>query len=344
MDPTPEHRLPFKRESSPAALEAARQSVASLKQAIAQRRSTLDSTATLIAWISDLHLHARRPYQKLSDMYCTEVDCSDQLEIALAEIRELGPDLLVFGGDLADSGCPHQAPADEYDELGKLLQAHLPAELPSLAICGNHDHGDKPLTAAWHEAFQRNAPADWPESVEEADYYFETSLGPWRIIGLDTRQSQRLSDSQRTWLAERLPPGDTRPTILLMHRPFVSVGNWVDDHRLHDRPTLAIIQQAPGVRLLLSGHTHRSAAWLYGGQTHVVFPASAYGIGAPIGWGATLLSAGDVAGTYTKELATASYCDNVNLQTLPATGEWHELEVVPFVTSPLFNPCKLPRC
>lgn len=333
---------PLRRPYTADQIAAARASVAPLRQAIADRRAALGSDATVLAWMSDLHIHARRAYPGMGPTYSTHADCSANLALALAEVDALAPDLLLFGGDLADSGCAHQAPADEYAELGAVLTAHLPAALPSLAILGNHDHSDRDLTADWHDAFRAIARPDWPAPVESADVYFVTQRSGWRFIGLDTRQNHALSERQRTWFADTLAADRVTPTVILQHRPHVTVGNWVDDHRLRDRPSLDLVRAAPNVRLLLSGHTHCPAAWTWAGQVHVVFPALAYGIGAAIGWGVVVLADGQVDSVFIKDLAGGAYYDQPRRSPQTSGGYWRPVPTPDFTLDMLFNPCTMP--
>ncbi len=333
------HRL----DVTEAMREAARRSVSGLRDAVGQARDRAGGDAFVLAWLGDLHLHARRPYPHLGAAYAEAVDTSANLELALCEVNALAPlvDLLVLGGDLADSGCGGEAPADEYAELGRLLDAHLPADLDSLPICGNHDHADAPLSPGWHAAFGAIARPGWPVSEDGDDYYFVARRGGWRIIGLDTRQGQPLSDRQRQWLAARFE--EEIPTVLLMHRPFLSVGNWVDEFRLHDRPSFDLVDSAECVRLVLSGHTHMTGAWTYRGKHHVVFPATAYGIPDPIGWGLVVFGGDRVAAVYTKDIAVPAYWDSPADVITSAPPAWRPLAFRAYEKDKLFNPCLMPR-
>src|SRR5205823_3909963 len=112
-------------------------SVKPLSAAVAVARQEAGPDALIVGWVGDLHLHAQRDYEHVDlDIYGTQVDASANLRLALAEISALhpSPDLLILGGDLADSGCGGEAPADEYDELAGILDAHLPAGLNTLPL------------------------------------------------------------------------------------------------------------------------------------------------------------------------------------------------------------------
>ena len=342
--PTPSLR-PHRMTVTAAMLDRARSSVTPFSDAIAAARTAAGDDAIVVAWLGDLHLNAPRPYAALSQSYCDWVDTSANLQLALAELGALEPkpDLVVFGGDLAESGCAHEAPADEYEEMGRILQAHYPAGLDSIAILGNHDHADKPLTAGWHKVFAENALPAWPLSVEQDDFYYATQRGGWRFIGLDSRQGQPLSARQRAWLAAQFAADDQTPTVIVVHRPIVSCGNWVDDFRLQDRATFDVLDGASSVRAVMSGHSHHTAGWTYRGKTHLILPSVAYGIPDPVGWAVVVLSPSGVQAVFTKSLAVDAYHDLVSDTMCESTPSWQQLELPDFERHMLFNVCSLPR-
>lgn len=325
-------------------MQRARQSVQPLSRAVGHARKRAGTDALVVAWVSDIHLHAPRSYPWPMGLYASHVDTSANLRIALAEIAALEPlpDLLVFGGDLADSGCSSEAPADEYAELKRVLDSSFPPVLKSLAILGNHDHGDKPLSPKWHLGFRRARRPDWPAPVDKPYFYHETRLGGWRFLAVDSCQSKPLDEPQHQWLRGRLTHDASTPTILLVHRPFLSVGNWVDQYRLLDRRSFDLIDGTPCVKAVLSGHTHKTAAWTYRGKLHYVFPACAYGIPDPCGWGLLVLGQQQVRAAFVKDLCGESY-DNVALGPSCCRGSFRKLTSQAYERSLLLDPCTLPR-
>lgn len=334
---------PFNRQPTADEFARARASVAPLQAALAACRARAGAGSLTIAWMSDLHLHAPRPYPGSLGFYGDRVDCTANLRLALAELAALSPapDLLVLGGDLADSGCGGEAPADEYAELGRVLREALPPGLPTLPLAGNHDHADQPLSAGWHRALHAASPHPWPASPDPDDYYFCHRQGAWRIIGLDSRQNHSLSPRQRDWLANELAADATTPTLVLVHRPLLTVGNWVDDFRLQDRPTFDLIDASPAVRALWSGHTHLPKAWRYRGKRHVIFPALAYGLPGPCGWGAGVFSRSRLEATFIKPLA-GPWFDGVTFKSRQASRACERLPFRSYTADRLFNPCLLP--
>lgn len=333
--------FPLRREPSSAELSRARDSVQPLASAVRAARQCAGDGAMVVAWVSDIHLHAWREYPEPLSFYATEVDCSATFQLALTEICALEPDLVVFGGDIADSGCGGEAPADEYAEMQRVLTASLPKSVATLPVLGNHDHADVPLTSAWHDSLVRSRRDDWPEPAEADDFYYEVYRGGWRFMALDSRQGQPLSDRQRAWLAQRLQADQATPTAVLVHRPFVSVGNWVDRYQLKDRKSFDTIDGAEAVKVVLSGHAHKSAAWRYREKTHVVFPSSAYGIPDACGWGMVVLSASDVQEVFVKELAATTF-DGVSKRTHQRRGAFRTLARPSYELHPLWDPCSLP--
>jgi len=340
--------LPHHRPPTAAELRRARASLAPLSTAVAAAKRRAGPGATVVAWMSDLHLHARRDYPGMKpvrfDVYGAHVDCSANFQVALAELAALRPaaDLLILGGDLTDSGCGGEAPTDEFDELQRMLDAHLPPGLPTLPLLGNHDHADQPMSRRLGRVLRSLKRDDWVDPVEADDFYYATIRRGWRYIALDSRQDHNFSARQRAWLEAQLKSDPRTPTIVCVHRPFVSVGNWVDDHRLRDFAALALINQAPCVRLVVSGHTHKSALWQYRGRLHAVFPAVAYGIGENCSWGCIVLGRRGVEAVFVKELRYRTF-DHVTATDTLRPGRPRRLVAARFEDSELCNPCFLPR-
>lgn len=340
----PHTTLPHLRPLTEADYTRARDSVAPLQQALADCRERIGPDSFTVAWMSDLHIHAPRPYESDISFYADQVDSSANLRLALAELATLDPlpDLLVFGGDVADSGCGGEAPSDEYVEFGRVLRDALPAGLPTLAIPGNHDHADKPLSADWHQAWHAASPHEWPASPDADDYYFTHRQNGWRIIGLDSRQDDSISTRQKEWLAAELDHDTKTPTLVLVHRPLLTVGNWVDDHRLKDRATFDLLDATPCVRTIWSGHTHLHQAWNYRNKKHVVFPSVAFGIPGPCGWGVGVFGRDQLEALFIKPVV-GPWFDCVSAGTLEMESQLETLSFDSYTADRRFNPCLLPR-
>lgn len=332
----------LERKLTAAQLDAARRSGDAFAVAVHSARREAGPDAVAVAWVSDIHLHARRAYEHDLGIYGRFVDASANFHLALTEMAQVQPDLVVFGGDVADSGCGGEAPCDEYGDFKRLTDELLPATRSSLLVLGNHDHADRPLTESYRSELGKIARADWPAPVDAADHYYSALRHGWRFLALDSRQGQPPSETQRQWLAAQLETDAATPTVLLVHRPFVSVGNWVDNHRLVDRRTFDLIDRADCVKAVLSGHTHKAAAWRYRRQIHTVFPATAYGIGHTCGWGCVILGRDRVSGVFVKDLAGECF-DHVPYAPVQQAGDFRLLTPALFENSPLCDPCLLPR-
>jgi 3',5'-cyclic-AMP phosphodiesterase len=337
--------LPYKQLTTDADLARSRDSVAPLNDAISAALRGAGDNARLIVWMSDLHTHASREYQWAADHnYARRVDTRTNLRLALTEIRALAPkpDVVIFGGDLTDSAGYGGHAESEYAALGAILDAELPSEQRSLAIFGNHDHANSTLSEQQWRAFKAVSRPDWTQSVDADDYYYSTSINGWRFIGLDSRANLPLSDAQRNWLAKELKRDDTTPTVVLVHRPFVSVGNWVDNHRLVDRPSLDLINASQSIRGVFSGHTHKAMAYQYFRKQHAVFPATAYGIGHPAGWSCAVMSQQAIHSIFVKQLAAPSLDSTTDVKEMQR-GACARLELTLYEDSLLCDPCLVPQ-
>ena len=79
--------LPLQRDPIPADLDRARQSVPPLAQAVDAARRIAGADAMVVAWVSDIHLHARRRYAEPLSIYASDVDASASFATAAASTR-----------------------------------------------------------------------------------------------------------------------------------------------------------------------------------------------------------------------------------------------------------------
>ena len=179
-----------------------------------------------------------------------------------------------------------------------------------------------PRSRRANSTYFRSIGVGWPKSNVDTDYYYTTTVGSWRIIALDSRAG--IGDAQRAWLAERLSEDKTTPTVVVSHGPWLRCGNWVDDYRLGDDVTFEMIESAPNVKLVLSGHTHKRRALDTGRTVHAIFPACCYGIDDATGWGAIVLGRDAVAAIFVKELKTTRWGAN-ELAYIKQTGTWSKM-------------------
>ena len=167
--------------------------------------------------------------------------------LALALERHPVIERMVLTGDLAHD----EAPAT-YAALRELLGPHVECARP---LPGNHDD-----RAALRTAF----PSLPGELVGEDRVSFCERVGGWCLVGLDSRlpgeDAGRLDRTQLAWLRERLAAHAGVPTVIFLHHPPVATGHAVlDGMGLLDADALAaVLAEAPWVRAICHGHSHRA--------------------------------------------------------------------------------------
>lgn len=329
---------PLQHAPSPRESAAASASGRRLRQLVDQAHPPTPDRR-LVAVVSDLHLHAAHPYERIPDFYVAGVDSNAQVELALRAVAAADPGLLLLGGDLADSIVDGCAPVDEYGPLQRMLRQLVPQRLPVLAIAGNHDHSRGPLPAPSAAALAR-VRRGHPASAIAGDFCWAADWQGWRVIGLDTRDGV-LAASQRDWLEGVLAQGDA-PILLAMHRPILPCGNWVDNHRMNDAALTRRLLDCPRVRLIVSGHTHRPRAWRFGGQVHLIAPSTSYGIGAATGWSLAVLHGQRIEAAYAIGLPRPSQ-DHPSRRLLAGDCRIRRLPLRDVLMDQLFDPCVIPR-
>ncbi|MFT4173012.1 MAG: phosphodiesterase [Rhodocyclaceae bacterium] len=214
----------------------------------------------LIAQITDTHIKTpgRRAYGV--------VDTPRMLQDCVHALQRLDPqpDLIVLTGDLVDFGMP-----EEYAYLREMLS---PLHVPLIVVPGNHDERDA-LRAAF-------ADHDWLPA--RGFLHFARQVGPLRIVGLDTvvpgSGRGELCAARLEWLATCLAAAPAQPTLLLMHHPpFLTGIQHMDAIGLTGREAFADIMAGnPQVKLILSGHLHRSIHASVGGRSALTCPSPAH--------------------------------------------------------------------
>ena len=185
----------------------------------------------IIAQITDLHIVA--PEKTLGVF-----DTAAALERAVETISDFEPtpDAIIISGDLVDRGKKA-----EYDRLLGLLE---PLTAPLFVIPGNHDRRD-PM----RDAFASRAAV----MAAEGPLCFAESVGPVRIIGLDTlvegHHHGEVGSNQLAWLEDRLAEAPTAPTLLTLHHPPFKTGLSIDGTNCQDADALvAIVARHPQIR------------------------------------------------------------------------------------------------
>ncbi|MGW0182078.1 metallophosphoesterase [Nocardia sp. NPDC003345] len=208
----------------------------------------------LVAQVSDTHF----------DVGTRNAERAQRVMAYLADLRRR-PDLILVTGDITDSGKPEQ-----YAEARMALQA----DLPVLAIPGNHDD-----RAAFREVLLAEPPADDPLNQVHR-------MAGLSVILLDSsvpgQSGGQLSDPTYDWLAATLAatPADDGVLIALHHPPVFLHSPIVDPIALDEPERLAaVIAADPRVIATLTGHAHTSGATTFAGRPLLVCPSTASVLG-----------------------------------------------------------------
>ena len=210
--------------------------------------------------ISDTHLISDGSLYGAVDADGRLVELLEQLK--LSGVR---PDVIVFTGDLADTGEPAA-----YRKLRAAVEpfaAELGAEL--VWVMGNHDN-----RAALRRSLLDEAPSMAPlDRVRMIDGL--------RIITLDTsvpgHHYGEISWSQLDWLTEQLTAPAPHGTILALHHPPIpSVLDLAVTVELRDQAALGRVLKGRDVRAILAGHLHYSTSATFVGIPVSVASATCY--------------------------------------------------------------------
>jgi hypothetical protein len=171
---------------------------------------------------------------------------------AIADINRLGVDCTIIKGDIADRGLPQQ-----FETAAKTFAAF---EAPHHPFLGNHDH----LEAREGRSVDGYALLGAPPAPRSID------LAGWRLILLDTtipgEHDGAFDEARRDWLADALLESRRlgMPTLLFTHHQPVppehrqSYPNSIGMDPEHSLALFALLAEAPHVKGMLIGHTHRN--------------------------------------------------------------------------------------
>ncbi len=195
---------------------------------------------TKILQVSDPHLMSK-PSGRLKG-----VPTAETLKAVLKRARQEcpNPDRIVLSGDLS-----HEHTVAGYELLRLLLQDWAER---ALLIPGNHDD-----RLAMRAVFEQ-VPGE-----SENEVWFYDEVEDWLLLGLDTHVPNQvygeLSDEMLNRLAGWLDKQPTRPTLVFLHHPPVTVDSlWIDDLGLRNAATFAkLVGRYDQVRGIFCGHIHQ---------------------------------------------------------------------------------------
>lgn len=190
-------------------------------------------------------------FAHLSDSQAASGDC---FRSVLAEISGTA-DFVVHTGDVVQYAMYEY----EWDEMLHKSFSYLSA-LPMMAVSGNHEvpiYGDSRATIR-HFHYDLAPSCDGGTGV-----YYTFVYGNTRFIMLNTndRSGDKLSSAQLGWLESVLKKNDSFWTVVAMHNPLYSVGEWGSKPG-KTAVTLALQGQLRklfyeyGVDIVLQGHDH----------------------------------------------------------------------------------------
>lgn len=184
-----------------------------------------------IVHISDLHFGSR------FDEYA--------FSTALDEINELGPDLLMVTGDLADEGMVH-----EFETARRNLKRF---KCKKKVICpGNHDY--------------RNTGYLLFKDYLTLKHVIDIDVG--RIVVLKTARPDKdegeVGYRQQLWMEEKFK-GSVGHRIVMMHHHLVPIPDTgLERHTVIDAGDVLRSLRRSDVDLVLCGHKHRPWRWDFG--------------------------------------------------------------------------------
>jgi len=182
------------------------------------------------------------------------------LGILVAELRQRGPDRIVFSGDATALGF-----ASEFQRAADLLCVAEPGGPPGLAVPGNHDYYTRAVAASglFEQTF-----APWLTGIriDGATYPFAQRVGSAWLVGVNSCTGNRwpwdaggsVGAPQRERLRLLLKQLEPGPRILVTHYPVALAGGQRErrTHGLRDLTDLIEVAVAGGVCLWLHGHRH----------------------------------------------------------------------------------------
>ena len=181
------------------------------------------------------------------------------LQKLMAELREFGPDRLIFSGDATALGFESEM-RRAADFLGVGGDS-----IAGLAVPGNHDYCTRPLAASG--LFERIfAPWQHGERVDGQTYPFAQQVGDAWLVAVNSCTGNRWAwdaggsagPEQLQRLGRLLPTLAGGPRILVTHYPVCLADGKREriTHGLRDVDDLVAVAAKGGVSLWLHGHRH----------------------------------------------------------------------------------------
>lgn len=234
--------------------------------------TALDQEHKVVIQITDAHIapagQTGAPEQGGTPGVGAHTDTFETLRWILDRLPEVAPrpGIIVFSGDLADSGNP-----DAYRRARELVEPAAQAlGARVMWVPGNHDK-----IAQFRQVMLDQEPTDEPLDQVLWD-------GDARVIGLDSSVLGQaygdLEDRQLAWLREELRKPAPLGTVIAVHHPPVDspMLGMLSAINLRRAERLAEVVQGTDVRLIVTGHVHYAGLAMLGGVPVWIAPAAAY--------------------------------------------------------------------
>jgi 3',5'-cyclic AMP phosphodiesterase CpdA len=187
--------------------------------------------------------HRRFTIAQLSDIHCGDPHfMPNLLERAIAEINEMGPDLVICSGDLTTFGF-----RQEYAQAREYLDK-LEAEL--VPIPGNHDSRNVGFLH-FEELFGERSRVVRRDAVT--------------VVAIDSSEPDldhgHVGRGRYRWIEEQFADGSELKIFVLHHHLLPVPGTGRERNVVYDAGDAIECLQHAGVHLVLSGHKHVPYAW-----------------------------------------------------------------------------------
>ncbi len=209
--------------------------------------------------ITDFHLFADKTRCLASVNTYNTLKCV--LEDIIDHRQHIYPDVIFVTGDISQD-YSEASYRIAYQELREVFGE----QMPIFATCGNHEEPTR-----FKQYF--GTASSILDQIDEFD--------SWRFIILNSQLPGSvpgmLSEENIALLEEGLMDCN-KPTAILMHHHILPVGcRWLDNiNLLNYRQTLEIIQHAPQVKLVISGHVHQATCSCSEGTVYLTTPSTSW--------------------------------------------------------------------
>ncbi len=211
------------------------------------------NAALRLLHITDTHLFAA------PDGRLRGINTRESLAAVLATASSQRPDAVLATGDLSQDETP-----GAYRHFRGLL---APLGLPVWCLPGNHD-----------------APGILQDELAGPSYQIGDAAvaGCWAVLMLDSfipgDHGGRLSAAELARLAAQLDEHRDRHVLVALHHHVLPLGSrWLDELGLYNAAQLlALLERAPQVRAVVSGHVHQATDVMHRGIRYLTTPSTCF--------------------------------------------------------------------